>query len=228
MRGNEGQPKYVQVMNYLRGICDDREPHSPIPSEREIAATLSISRMTVRKAVEEMVRQGFLYRMGNKGTFIAEKDLKAGAVPEEKRRILFLDSIYDSNNVKEVQKALGLLEHDRLFRLVRLVSAGRSVLRIEEIYAAEGSITDEEIGVIDHVLDLEEFRRMGQDSAVFRPRVLPGKYTNLMELPSGCPVICKEELIRKPGGQPFLFVYTIYNPETTVLQDVLSATPVSQ
>jgi len=47
-----------------------------IPSERALAETLGIHRMTVRKAIDRLVDQGVLERRGTSGTYIPEPVIK--------------------------------------------------------------------------------------------------------------------------------------------------------
>ncbi len=51
------------------------EVDSLIPTEKEISEMLGISRTTVRQAITELVREGWLYRIKSKGTFIARKKI---------------------------------------------------------------------------------------------------------------------------------------------------------
>jgi len=70
-------PLYEQVRLKLMeqinsGIWDDGRP---LPSELKLAEMYGVSRMTVRQAVSEIVRGGYLYRKQGKGTFIKNKDV---------------------------------------------------------------------------------------------------------------------------------------------------------
>lgn len=47
-------------------------PHSRIPSERELSEQYGISRMTARRALLELTREGRIYTSVGKGTFVAE------------------------------------------------------------------------------------------------------------------------------------------------------------
>src|ERR671918_2886060 len=43
-----------------------------IPSERQLSADLGVSRLTVRAALDELVREGYLLRRRGSGTFVSE------------------------------------------------------------------------------------------------------------------------------------------------------------
>jgi GntR family transcriptional regulator len=73
-------PRYYQLANILRErIVDGKvEAHQPIPSERELEKIYSVSRTTIRQAIDLLVRQGFLYRAHGKGTFVSPQKLQKG------------------------------------------------------------------------------------------------------------------------------------------------------
>jgi GntR family transcriptional regulator len=73
-------PRYYQLANILRErIVDGKvEAHQPIPSERELEKIYSVSRTTIRQAIDLLVRQGFLYREHGKGTFVSPQKLQKG------------------------------------------------------------------------------------------------------------------------------------------------------
>lgn len=48
------------------------EPGTKIPSEEDLARMCSVSRMTARQAVKELVQEGWLYRETGKGSFVAD------------------------------------------------------------------------------------------------------------------------------------------------------------
>lgn len=70
---NDRIPLYYQLMTLLRdrirlGECP---PGSRIPSELELSRTYGVSRVTVRQAIGELVREGLLLRRPGVGTFVA-------------------------------------------------------------------------------------------------------------------------------------------------------------
>jgi len=76
---NIAEPLYVQVHNILldRINTDIYSVNERIPSESELCAEFGISRMTLRSVITELVRDGKLYRIQGKGTFVAEPKLSA-------------------------------------------------------------------------------------------------------------------------------------------------------
>ncbi|WP_158531656.1 MULTISPECIES: GntR family transcriptional regulator [unclassified Meiothermus] len=64
-------PLYLQLKEALLRVLQQGEwPEGrPIPSERELSQGLSISRATVRQAIQELEREGWLMRRQGRGTF---------------------------------------------------------------------------------------------------------------------------------------------------------------
>jgi GntR family transcriptional regulator len=73
-------PRYYQLANILReSIANGKfEAHQPIPSERQLEGLYSVSRTTIRQAIELLIRQGFLYREHGRGTFVSPQKLQKG------------------------------------------------------------------------------------------------------------------------------------------------------
>lgn len=72
LNNDSASPLYRQLMQRLRSeITGGVYPvHSRIPSEQELCESYSVSRVTVRKALAELTREGLLRRMQGKGTFV--------------------------------------------------------------------------------------------------------------------------------------------------------------
>ena len=63
-------PLYFQLTARLRkSILAGLQPGGAIPSERELCAQFQVSRITVRKALDELVSQGEVYKIHGKGAF---------------------------------------------------------------------------------------------------------------------------------------------------------------
>ena len=66
-------PLYYQLKQILLEAIKhgDYPVDSLIPTEKELSEMFQISRTTVRQAITEMVKEGWLYRVASKGTFVA-------------------------------------------------------------------------------------------------------------------------------------------------------------
>ncbi len=66
---------YDQIINGLkREISEGRlVPGAPLPSFRQLAADLMVSVITVKRAYEELEKEGIIFRRQGLGTFVAEQ-----------------------------------------------------------------------------------------------------------------------------------------------------------
>ena len=71
---NTFEPLYYQIREHIREKIDSGEypPNSMIPSEAELCEIYNVSRVTVRRAVLDLVQEGLLTRGKGKGTFVSE------------------------------------------------------------------------------------------------------------------------------------------------------------
>jgi GntR family transcriptional regulator len=70
-----GGPLYQQIVDGLkREVSEGRlEPGAPLPSFRRLAQELLVSVITVKRAYEELERQGIIFRRQGLGTFVSEE-----------------------------------------------------------------------------------------------------------------------------------------------------------
>lgn len=78
LRREAPTPLYLQLKNAL--VADigagHYKPHARLMSERELGEKFKVSRMTVRQALTEMIREGILYTQVGKGTYVSESKIK--------------------------------------------------------------------------------------------------------------------------------------------------------
>lgn len=87
---NNATPKYIHVQNWIKDAIRRAAIVDKLPGERVLAKELGISYMTVRKAIDNLVDQGVLYRIQTKGTYVANPN---SAPRKETKNIgYFLDS----------------------------------------------------------------------------------------------------------------------------------------
>lgn len=71
-------PLYQQLVLTLAAQINAGElrPGERVPSERELAETLQVSRTTARLAIDELVASGVVYREQGRGTYVAEPRMR--------------------------------------------------------------------------------------------------------------------------------------------------------
>ena len=71
------QPIYDQIYTQIKNqiIAGKLKEGEALPSIRGLAKDLRISGIATKRAYEELERQGFIYTMAGKGSFVAQKNL---------------------------------------------------------------------------------------------------------------------------------------------------------
>jgi GntR family transcriptional regulator len=80
-RSDEGTPLYLQLARSLREHISSGgiDPGSALPSERDLSEMAGLSRVTVRKGIEQLIEEGVLIRRQGSGTFVARRIEAPGA-----------------------------------------------------------------------------------------------------------------------------------------------------
>ncbi len=74
-------PLYIQLANNLRHLIEtgELERGGALPSERTLCAMTGASRVTIRKAIEQLVDEGLLQRRHGSGTYLAPRIEQPGS-----------------------------------------------------------------------------------------------------------------------------------------------------
>lgn len=67
-------PKYQTIKAYLVEAIRSRGFTDVVPSENQLAEKFGVSRMTARRALDELVREGSVQRIPGKGTFVSRTE----------------------------------------------------------------------------------------------------------------------------------------------------------
>lgn len=78
------RPIYEQIVEKLKELMllDALKEHDPMPSVRNLAMDLSINPNTIQRAYAELERQGYIYTVKGKGSFVAEN----GTMKENRKK----------------------------------------------------------------------------------------------------------------------------------------------
>lgn len=75
MNSNSSRPMYEQIKAIILEKIEsgDLKQGAVLPSERELAITFNVSRMTARHAITDLEVEGYVYRVQGKGAIVAER-----------------------------------------------------------------------------------------------------------------------------------------------------------
>jgi GntR family transcriptional regulator len=96
-------PIYFQIKQTIRAWIINREylPGDKIPSETELMAHFKVSRLTVRRAVSQLVQEGFLISKRGEGSFVSHDEKLINSFSPELR--VFIDKNFTTNLNLETQ-----------------------------------------------------------------------------------------------------------------------------
>ncbi len=211
------QPLYLKIKENILASIEDLPANSPLPSERLLSGQYGASRMTVRKAVEQLVNEGYLYRDKNKGTFKADEKMhkkQETAIvsddDETKHKIIYFD--IKERVEHDISTYLGTAKQDLVLRVVRQIVKKNEVISLEEIYIARKNVTDDDLGNLKEILDMKKYIDQGSITQMFEPMIVPLHYAQLLQMKMNEPIIRIDTIINSKDGSPFAFVKTFNNP----------------
>ncbi|CAK7081470.1 GntR family transcriptional regulator [Tissierella sp.] len=139
-------PLYFQLMDIIINMIEEgnlRE-NDQLPSERELCDIYDISRSTVRQAIQELEKEGYIYKLHGKGTFVSPKMFKQNLLKfysftEEMKKIgkipssKVLDFQIISCNEK-LSKKMNLNIGEKIYIFTRLRLADNEPMMLETSY----------------------------------------------------------------------------------------------
>jgi len=131
-------PLYHQLKTWIiRQIESGRlDPGSQIPPEMTICSSLGLSRTTVREALNQLVADGWLYRVHGVGTFVSDCPVEPGVAQ-------CLTSFAEDMQEQHFSYASTLLSRDRAPAPLEVaaslhVAPGTQVVHLERLGSAQG------------------------------------------------------------------------------------------
>jgi len=222
-------PKYYQLASIIRQQVEDGRfnAHEPIPSERQLEQQYNLSRPTVRQAIDLLERQGYLYRIRGKGTFVSppklqkgmheltsftEDMLSRGLVPGHK--ILIFEEVVPPEKIAQ-QLEINDLER-KVLRIKRLRYGNKDPIGIQDSYLAIPNGQQvlraevEKNGSIYAVLKEKFGLYPTEADETLEVTLASPEEAEMLNIPVGSPLLLNERLSWTQNRQAFEFVHILY------------------
>lgn len=219
-------PIYIKIHNQLRENIEDVKwkVGERIPAERELANQFSVSRMTLRQAIQELVDEGILERRVGSGTFVANRKVqeRMSGVTSFTDLMKSIGKVPSSTTISyhltipsqvEIEK-LDLKDGDQVVRMERIRS-GNDVPICFEVATIPANLVKE--------LSKEEVTTSFWETLERKAHLYPGhavqhisatkateKIANYLNVKRGDPLLRMTQLSYLQDGTPFEYVHTQY------------------
>ncbi|WP_068673510.1 GntR family transcriptional regulator [Oceanobacillus sp. Castelsardo] len=89
---------YAQIKKHI--LTNELQQGQSLPSMRQLAKDLDISVITTKRAYEELEKNGFIYSVVGKGSFVSEQNNEM--IKERKRKVIEEQLVTAIQNGKEI------------------------------------------------------------------------------------------------------------------------------
>ena len=201
--------------------------YTAIPSERQIEEQYSLSRPTIRQAIDILERQGYLYRVHGKGTFVSPPKLQKGILEltsfSEDMRNRGLEpgqQILEFGEIKPPAKVARQLEikepNRKVLRIKRLRFGDKTPIGLQDSYLCLPSgqtITREEIearGSIYSILQEKFGLYPTEADETLEVTLATPEEADMLQIPVGSPLLLNERTLWSQNRQAIEFVRILY------------------
>lgn len=231
-------PLYYQIQ---RALLEQIEtgllaPGAEIPTEKELMERYGVSRATVRRALDDLVRQGYITRQQGKGSFVA---IKVEDTRSEKLRGFLEDMRERGFDVgceilanghatppAKVVRLLGLQGDVEPYLIHRIGMVEGEPIGLAAVWLAVDkpvSVTREELASYDvlytYIEDLfrEEYNlRLVSGHKTLQATAATPEEAELLHTEPGAPLLMAEVLIKASTGRAVVYIKTLYRGDRYV------------
>ena len=220
-------PMYAQIKELLRARILDGSyrAHEQLPSENEMVANYGVSRITVRQALSDLQKEGLIFKIHGKGTFVSKPkafqnvtrlqgfgEAMSSMGYETFSQLLGIN--YQNAN-RIVAKKLQISESDTVCELRRVRFLNREPISLDITYVSADigrRLEKEDLASRDIFLILENEYGLMLDTAQLQIEAVLADETlsRLLRVEESAPILRIERLTSTEDGSPIDFEYLYY------------------
>jgi len=227
--GQSGMPLYLKLKRSIEDAVRSGliGPGDALPSERDIAARADVSRVTVRKAVQDLVKGGVLVQRHGSGTFVAPRverveqslSLLTSFTEDMARRGMSVRSKWLDRGIyppsPEEMMVLGLSSTDMVARVSRLRIANDTPLAIERASLSSTVLPEPEaVGTSLYATLQKTGNRPVRAIQRISAANLGEADAQLLEVPAGSASLNIERISYLATGKVVEFTRSVYRGDT--------------
>ena len=241
----DGIPKYVSVRNHLRGSIKRMKDGAQLPTESQLCARYKVSRITVRHAIEDLIREGLIVRSQGKGTFKLKSPASSREVINGRIRGFWRQQHDLGRTVKTrvlgnriVKKAgiaskLGLEAEADLIELERLRYVNGNLQQYVCTYLPDAQFPE----ILEHdfsdgsLYDFIEGRydvRLARNEVVVRIENVDSRIAGYFHVDKGRPVLAMDSTVFDGFGSVVAFGVALQPPAYSEIEFVINSVPDSR
>ena len=231
--------KQSETRDLVLDLIEEMDVGEAIPSERQLSADIGISRLTVRAALDDLAREGYLVRRRGSGTFVSEPKIAqeltmTSFTDDMRRRGLRPASKTLELRVSPAGARLGRLLHvspsERVVIASRLRLADGESMAIETVHVRETHVP----GLTERDLEEQSFYELLRDrygivivggEQTIEPTVTDEDESHALGVPLHSPAFRFERVTHSEKGEIVEFVESIYRGDRYRLVTTLSRRP---
>src|SRR3954452_21472266 len=196
----------------------------PIPPERRLAGDLGVSRLTLRAAIDDLVREGLIVRRRGSGSFVSQpkiaQQIGLTSFTEDMRRrgltpgtrLIEMESIHAG---ARLGRALHVSPGEKVVRVLRLRLADGEPMAVEDLFVAASLVP----GLTRIDLENASFYALLRDRygitvargiQVIEPTVTSQQEASLLGVPLHSPALMFERTTQSEDGTIVEFVRSVY------------------
>lgn len=220
------KPLYFQLSENLRATIEDSmQPDQRLPSENELMAQYDVSRNTVRMALDTLEKQGLIYRMKGKGTFVASERMRYGLfyltsfteemIQRGMRPNSTIVSFERTLPKQKVKQNLQLQDGQEVFAVERLRMANDESYALTVSYIPcqmVPNLESEDLasGSLYEVLENKLSYRIKYAEQVIKPTIATEYEAELLGIERGSPLLLVEGITYLLDGVPIEYYKLLY------------------
>ncbi|TML66615.1 MAG: GntR family transcriptional regulator [Actinobacteria bacterium] len=216
--------KQDQIRQQVIQLIEQLAVGDAIPSERKLSSDLRVSRLTLRAALDELVREGYLVRRHGSGTFVGEPKIaqqltltsfsddmrRRGMIPDS--RTISLENVHAG---PQVARALNISPDARVFRIGRLRLADGLPMAVETLHVPVSLVPGLTAAQLEHssfyaLLEERYYVVIASGLQTIEPTVTNEEESRLLDVPLHSPAFLFERTSTTTGGETVEFVRSIY------------------